>query len=484
MSKEFDKSWDEWLELNLRRGCDKDGIFKILIDEGFDQAFVERKMGHKPTIEIESIINPLKTNTSSNTGTWFKLKFDKIRNAFKIIYKKDASFTKYDSSKIYIPNANKAKTDDAEFYTLENFLTDEECKKITTLIKKKLRPSTIVNKHEPDKNFRTSRTCDLGIMDDPFIKEIDLRICKTLGIDPSYSEVMQGQYYQPGEEFKAHTDYFEGKYYDEFAAEQGQRTYTFMVYLNDVKKGGETEFLKLDKKIMPKLGTAIIWNNLNDDGSVNPKTLHQAHPVKAGYKSIITKWFRSNGEGSMFTKTDAELKKNLTNKGFMKTSLDQSLYKKIKVFYEENKDSVNTEIVEGFIHRSDSDKPASKVVELPEKIKSEIHQNLKPILEEWSGVNLEPTYVYGIRVYERGAILVEHRDRKITHIVSTIINVDQNVDVDWPLFIDDHYYRTHKINLKPGEVLFYEGARLKHGRPEPLEGESYANIFCHFKLES
>ncbi len=480
MSKEFDKSWDDWLQLNLSRGCDKDGIFKILIDEGFEQALVEKKMGYIPTVHIDSIINPLKTNAPSNYSYWLKSKFEKVRNAFRI----NGDSSKIDSSKIYIPNAIKAQTNNAELYTLENFLTEEECEKITSSIKKKLRPSTIVNKNEPDKNFRTSRTCDLGIIEDSFIEEIDLRICKTLGIDHSYSEIMQGQYYQPGEEFKAHTDYFEGKYYDEFAAERGQRTYTFMVYLNNVEKGGETEFLKLDEKFMPRLGTAIIWNNLNYDGSVNPNTIHQAHPVKEGYKSIITKWFRSNGEGSMFTKSGAELKKNLTSKGFKKATLDQSLYQKIKDYYDKNKGSLKTEIVEGFISKNETDQPGSKLLELPEGIKLEIHKNLKPILEEWSGVNLEPTYVYGIRVYERGAVLVEHRDRKITHAVSTIINVDQNVEIDWPLFIDDHYFRNHKINLKPGEVLFYEGARLKHGRPEPLEGKNYANIFCHFKLES
>ena len=60
--------------------------------------------------------------------------------------------------------------------------------------------------------------------------------------------------------------------------------------------------------------------------------------------------------------------------------------------------------------------------------------------------------------------------------------VDQNVDVDWPLVIEDHHYRKHKINLSQGEVIFYEGARLLHGRPQPLQGTEYANIFCHFKV--
>ena len=61
-------------------------------------------------------------------------------------------------------------------------------------------------------------------------------------------------------------------------------------------------------------------------------------------------------------------------------------------------------------------------------------------------------------------------------------SIDQEVDNDWPLFIEDHHYRKHKIILSPGEVFFYEGARLKHGRPLPLEGQKYANIFCHFKI--
>ena len=38
----------------------------------------------------------------------------------------------------------------------------------------------------------------------------------------------------------------------------------------------------------------------------------------------------------------------------------------------------------------------------------------------------------------------------------------------------------HKVLLEPGEMIFYESATLKHGRPEPLSGEYYSNIFCHY----
>jgi hypothetical protein len=56
----------------------------------------------------------------------------------------------------------------------------------------------------------------------------------------------------------------------------------------------------------------------------------------------------------------------------------------------------------------------------------------------------------------------------------------QKVDKDWPLVIDDDDYRQHHVILKPGDMFFYEGARLRHGRPFEFIGDSFANIFCHF----
>ena len=47
-----------------------------------------------------------------------------------------------------------------------------------------------------------------------------------------------------------------------------------------------------------------------------------------------------------------------------------------------------------------------------------------------------------------------------THVISAIINVDQDVDQDWPLYIQDHEGVTHKVFLQPGEMLWYESARL------------------------
>lgn len=58
-----------------------------------------------------------------------------------------------------------------------------------------------------------------------------------------------------------------------------------------------------------------------------------------------------------------------------------------------------------------------------------------------------------------------HVDTIRTHVVSAIINVDQEVEKDWPLVILDHEDNEHSIVMKPGDMLFYESAKLIHGRP-------------------
>jgi prolyl 4-hydroxylase len=81
-------------------------------------------------------------------------------------------------------------------------------------------------------------------------------------------------------------------------------------------------------------------------------------------------------------------------------------------------------------------------------------------------------------------MLKMHRDITSTHIISAILNIEQDVEIDWPLEIDDNYYRHHHVTMRPGDMLLYEGARVRHGRPTPLEGELFCNIFVHFMPSS
>jgi len=172
---------------------------------------------------------------------------------------------------------------------------------------------------------------------------------------------------------------------------------------------------------------------------------------------------------------------NYTRTGFTKLPAPTFLFRKILECYRAGQSSQKDEFVEGFISNpSTPSRAPSTLIDLPDELRTEIHDALKPLVEAWCGLSVEPSYVYGIRLYRDKAVLKPHRDRIETHIFGVILNVDQDVREDWLLMIEDHAYDEHQITLKPGEMLFYESARLKHGRPTPLEGNVFANIFCHF----
>jgi prolyl 4-hydroxylase len=236
----FDKEWREWIRLNVARGCSKAELFDVLVREGFEREAAQREL------------NPVR-----------------------------------------IPTLSRVDTGAAELYTAEGFLDEPECRHLIDLMKAHLRQSTITVQDEPDQFFRRSKTCDLGLLHDPVAERIDARICQAMQISPALAEPTQAQRYEIEDEFKAHTDYFETYELERFSTPtQGQRSWTFMIYLNEPESGGETAFVNLGIVVRPKLGLAVIWNNLLPDGRPNPDTLHHGMPVKAGHKAIITKWFR------------------------------------------------------------------------------------------------------------------------------------------------------------------------------------------------
>lgn len=65
------------------------------------------------------------------------------------------------------------------------------------------------------------------------------------------------------------------------------------------------------------------------------------------------------------------------------------------------------------------------MIELKNEISEKMFKILGPIAEEWSGVKLKPTSVYGLRRYLNNSALISHIDKVDTHIISVIVNVAQ-----------------------------------------------------------
>ena len=106
---------------------------------------------------------------------------------------------------------------------------------------------------------------------------------------------------------------------------------------------------------------------------------------------------------------------------------------------------------------------------------------LKADHEKWSGMELLDSACYGFRAYQRGSYLHNHVDRGLSHIISSTICIDRQLEEPWPIYIEDIYGEAHEVNLEPGEFLYYEGARLIHGRPWPMKGDYYIGVFVHYR---
>jgi len=261
--KPLDAEWTRWLHLNIQRGCAIDELRGILRSNGFNEGSIEagiRSAGKTVPAQV-----PMPTIAAE-----------------------------IPRPNLQLPNPVAHGGDKAQLYTVDDFLSAGECDEIVALILAQLRPTTISTPPggEYDTAFRTSRTCDLSDKI-PAVARLDTKISEAIGFARSMAEPTQGQHYEIGQVFKTHTDFFKPYELENYVmGNLGQRTWTFMIYLNDPEGGGETEFPDLGMKVSPKRGRAVVWNNLHASGEGNDATRHQSLPVTAGTKTIITKWFR------------------------------------------------------------------------------------------------------------------------------------------------------------------------------------------------
>jgi prolyl 4-hydroxylase len=193
------------------------------------------------------------------------------------------------------PRVTRAQMDAMQVFYHPDFLDADRCAALIAMIDSDRRPSTLLS-DRAGRGFRTSESCDMNRWS-PDVQPTDEAIADLLGIDPRHGETMQGQRYAPGQQFRAHHDYFHEheSYWEAMQKTGGQRTWTAMIYLNDVPEGGATWFPQAGIRVAPRQGLLLAWNNMKPDGSPNELTLHEGMPVVEGVKYIVTKWFR---EGS------------------------------------------------------------------------------------------------------------------------------------------------------------------------------------------
>mmetsp|Transcript_13142 Transcript_13142/g.13605 ORF Transcript_13142/g.13605 Transcript_13142/m.13605 type:complete len:285 (-) Transcript_13142:30-884(-) len=180
---------------------------------------------------------------------------------------------------------------------------------------------------------------------------------------------------------------------------------------------------------------------------------------------------------------------NYTEIGFKKIKAPIAVYNALKKYYEENKANRKLEQWSRAYTYTNHWESPSYMISVEDTglrgagalLKSKIWEGIRPIIEEWTGHKLKPTSLYGIRVYTNNSILATHVDR-LPLVSSCIINVAQEGMLEpWELEVYDHAGKAHNVTMEPGDMVLYESSTVLHGRPAPLKGSKYANIFIHFK---
>lgn len=192
---------------------------------------------------------------------------------------------------------------------IHNFISKEEAAAIVDVAAPELHPSLVV-RHQTAKRGdtaggdtavhgeatagRTSHNCRVS-SSHPIVRAAIQRAAYLCGLEPSHAEPAQVVRYLPSQEYKPHHDWFDPAHPESYRAKTahgGQRAVTCLAYLVEPERGGRTYFPKLRAGFEPKVGDALLWWNVDENGAEDFKTLHAGEPVEAGAKWALNLWLR------------------------------------------------------------------------------------------------------------------------------------------------------------------------------------------------
>ena len=205
------------------------------------------------------------------------------------------------------------------------------------------------------------------------------------------------------------------------------------------------------------------------------------------YPHIAQQCIQNENERFRLNRNQPKQMTNYTNIGYKKVRLSDELFATIQDYWQQeviDKGGIeNLQIEEWpeantYVNHWES---PSRMKHLT-KYHAEIWRETEAHVRKWipSAKSFSRSSLYGIRVYLSDSILATHVDRDPL-ITSAIINVAQDVDENWPVELYDHKGQAQNITMQPGDMVLYESHSVLHGRPFPLKGRYFANIFVHFK---
>lgn len=201
------------------------------------------------------------------------------------------------TDQLSIPRATQ-HFDAPRVLTFERFISPSICNWIIERAKPSLHAARVIHAQEGGRKVHSVRTntgMGFSLIDTDLVMQLtQARIAAAIGTPMAHQEPTNILHYEPGQEYKPHYDFVDPgvAHFQQELMTVGQRTVTFLIYLNDDYEGGATTFPRLDWSFRGKTGDALAFWNLTPEGNPDARTLHAGTPTTGGVKWLFSKWVR------------------------------------------------------------------------------------------------------------------------------------------------------------------------------------------------
>lgn len=275
----------QWLVEQIRGGQPADALLRSMRDRGWNRevayGLIAQAMAMRPGAEASAPV-PAAAAPASPTG---------VRPMPRPIVEEGALHVDLGDRRVSVLASMEAPS----VVLFDGFLSDAESDALVDLALPRMQRSLTVDIETGDSRtdvVRTSRGMFFRRGENALVRTIEARVARLLAWPVERGEHLQVLHYRPGDRYEPHYDYFDptGPGAQAVLARGGQRIATFLMYLREPERGGDTTFPDLGLRFAPRRGTALFFAYDRPDPS--SRTLHGGAPVLAGEKWVATKWLR------------------------------------------------------------------------------------------------------------------------------------------------------------------------------------------------
>lgn len=143
--------------------------------------------------------------------------------------------------------------------------------------------------------MRTNTRAPFLLLDSNLILQLArTALAQAAGMAFDRLEPLEILHYSPGESYRPHVDAFNTEIpkLAEHVRQHGQRVRTGLIYLNDGYEGGETDFPRIDVRYAGRAGDGLVFWNVDDQGALDLRTVHEGRATTRGEKWLLSQWMR------------------------------------------------------------------------------------------------------------------------------------------------------------------------------------------------